>query len=358
MSALTVLSVHIYRELMDAPYQGHSMNSRNHHMWGAFSSYLVSHVAGLDQHSHSFGYKHLRLTPGEMPGLMTPAVTGAPTVSAGTRGGLSAAAASLALRHGRVEFAWEWIGGTHCSTGADGATIRLACGSGGGIIAKIEHASYGAPEGICGAFKRGETCDHPEAAAAVASRCLGKTECSVPVDRSLLSIPQATERTSRSSRESQGSAAPAAPQVAHNRSSSSQDQGRSSCALDGHAQRLHVQVACSKPLAQLAMTATVPISSVASLELPVTPQHTKLLLMKSGDAPGHDATGTSPDQDDNGGGELVWGRGGSARDSSASLPQGVKSVLEEVVNGDGQRSPSRRRVVVEIGSGQYRFVMR
>jgi len=99
-------------ELLDAPYQGSGMNSRNHHMWGAFSSYLVSHVAGLDQADHSFGYTDLRMTPGAMPGL------------AGG-GGLSAASASLSLRRGSVEFSWRWIGGEHCATGADGSTVGL-----------------------------------------------------------------------------------------------------------------------------------------------------------------------------------------------------------------------------------------
>ena len=308
-------------------------------MWGSFSSYLVSHVAGVDQQPRSVGYRHLRLSPGEMPGLTTPAVAGATRGSSdGAAGGgsLSTAAASLLLRRGRVEFAWEWIGGTHCGTGADGATIRLACGSGGGVIARITHASYGAPEGICGAFKPGDTCDHPEALAAVASRCLGRQECHVQVDPSLLLSSSTTSRNDSSSVKRRSS------ELGIHNPSNSQGQDRSSCARDGHAQRLHVQVACSNPVAQLAMTATVPISSDASLEVPVASHHTKLLL-KSGD---------------NRDGQLVWERaqGDLLHNVSMSLPLGVESVVEQIVDGGWQRTPSRK-VVVQIGSGHFDFVL-
>jgi hypothetical protein len=255
-------------------------------MWGAFSSYLISHVAGLDQHAQSYGYTGIRMTPGAMPG------------SSGG-GGLSAASASLALKRGEVEFAWQWIGGEHCATGAEGSLVMLACGAGGGVITEIIHTSYGAPQGMCGAFKPGKECDHPGATAAVASLCLGQSVCSVPVDAAGLGTSDAE-----------------------------------SCALDGHMQRLHVQVVCSAQ-PQLVASVVVPVSSQAMLELPTAAYHTHLLLQSN------DATDTPA---------LLWDRGSKfsgGATSMDSMPQGVEDVrLEE----DGT-------LAVAVGSGAYSFVL-
>lgn len=256
-------------------------------MWSAFSSYLIGHVAGLDQHAQSYGYTGIRMTPGAMPG------------SSGG-GGLSAASASLSLKRGEVEFAWQWIGGEHCATGAEGSMVTLACGSGGGVITEIVHASYGAPQGMCGAFEPGLECDHPGTAAAVASLCLGQNECSVPVDALGLRIS---------------------------------DVG--SCALDGHVQRLHVQVVCfARP--QLVASAVVPVSSRAVLELPAAAHHMQLLLKSN------DATDTLA---------LLWERGPNGEatgvDGMPDMPQGIEGVqLEE----DGI-------LAVAVGSGTYSFVL-
>jgi len=191
-------------ELMDAPYQGHGMNSRDHHMWGAFSSYLVNHVAGLDQQPQSLGYKQLRLTPGAMPGV-------APATGA-VSGGLSAATASLSLRRGTVEFSWKWTGGTHCGTGADGSKIRLACGVGGGVIESVTFAAYGTPTGQCGAFVVDTGCNHPHALAATETACVGKTNCTITVGPAAFGSSD-TE----------------------------------ACAPPAHVQRVHAQVVCSTP---------------------------------------------------------------------------------------------------------------
>ena len=184
------------------------------------------------------------------------------------------------------------------------------CGAGGGVITEIVHASYGAPHGMCGAFVPGHECDHPAAAAAVASLCLGQQECSVPVDAAALGA-SATE----------------------------------SCALVGHLQRLHVQVACSSPHPQLVASAVVPVSSRGSLELPAAAHHAKLML-STPEQPRLTADTLEQHPAQQGGGEdlLIWERGG---DAVSDLPLGVNDVrLEE----DG-------RLVVDVGSGAYSFVL-
>ena len=105
-------------ELMDGPYEGVGMNSRNHHMWSSVSTYLVKTLAGLDQAKSSTGYQHLVLTPGEMPGEEQ-------------RGGMSAASATLALARGDASIDWQWVGGTHCVTAADGSDMHIDCGDSG-----------------------------------------------------------------------------------------------------------------------------------------------------------------------------------------------------------------------------------
>jgi hypothetical protein len=195
-------------ELMDAPYEGVGMNSRNHHMWSSVSTYLVKKLAGLDQATESAGYKHLILTPGDMPGEEQ-------------RGGMSAASATLALARGDASIDWQWIGGTHCVTAADGSDMQINCGDNGGVIETVEFASYGQPGGQCGAFVANSGCDHKNATNHVQAACLGRTSCTVPV-------------------------------AAHNFGTSQQE----SCAPAGHAQRVHAQVVCSSP-AKLKVSADV-----------------------------------------------------------------------------------------------------
>ena len=100
------------------------MNSRNHHMWSAVSTYLVKHAAGLDQAPGSAGFRELTLAPGSHPGL-------------------SAASVSLDRPTGTLELSWAWQGGVHCATAAEGDSVTLDCGARGGVISKIRFASFG-----------------------------------------------------------------------------------------------------------------------------------------------------------------------------------------------------------------------
>ena len=46
-------------------------------------------------------------------------------------GGLSAASAALALSRGDASIDWQWTGGTHCVTAADGSDMHIDCGEDG-----------------------------------------------------------------------------------------------------------------------------------------------------------------------------------------------------------------------------------
>ena len=106
-------------ELPDANREGVGMNSRNHHMWSSYSSYLVRKVAGISQHRASSGHWDLELRPGYFKDL-------------------SYASSTLKLKQGDVVLNWEKIGGTHCDRAAKGDVVHLNCGENGGVLAAIE----------------------------------------------------------------------------------------------------------------------------------------------------------------------------------------------------------------------------
>lgn len=146
------------------------MNSRNHHMWSSYSHYLVSGLAGISQNTRSAsgvggGYRSVRFFP----------------ASSGL--GLSHARAELELPIGRVAHEWRRHGGTQCGKAAEGRPMRLDCGSGGGTITSIDFASFGAPEGICGAFTLSpRSCHAPATTHVLEERCLGRQFCQVTAD--------------------------------------------------------------------------------------------------------------------------------------------------------------------------------
>jgi hypothetical protein len=309
---------------MDAPYEGVGMNSRNRechsalllcvcvnivcqidlgseaavcmhvltmaaaaaaaaadHMWSAVSTYLVQQLAGLNQQPHSAGYSDLVLTPGAMPG------------PAGG-GGISAASASLDLPRGTASIDWAWSGGTHCATAADGSEMVLSCGARGGTITALRFASYGSPDGQCGAFTSNSACDHASAPAALEKLCLGRSNCSVVVGPEMLGTT--TE---------------------------------ASCAQDAaHAQRLHAEVVCSAP-PSLQLDATVPLSSVGTvtIETPLS----RLMMVA----------------DDGNNQAVVWDRADEAVAAAAATMAGVRAVTQT----------SDDTVKVQVGSGSFSFLL-
>ena len=90
--------------------------------------------------------------------------------------------ASLAPRAHRAGCTGFADGNKSCACATDGRGVTLSCGA-SGTIAKVDFASIGTPHGKCGALKIG-TCngDPAKATAYVASRCVGKSSCSIVGD--------------------------------------------------------------------------------------------------------------------------------------------------------------------------------
>ncbi|KAI5315079.1 hypothetical protein L3X38_044255 [Prunus dulcis] len=76
---------------------------------------------------------------------------------------------------------WERKGGELKTVGpVSGASAQLMCPNLKKIVG-VDFASFGTPEGMCGAYKPGK-CDSPATRKVVEEHCLGQTSCAVPVD--------------------------------------------------------------------------------------------------------------------------------------------------------------------------------
>nr|GMC65111.1 beta-galactosidase 13-like [Ipomoea batatas] len=79
---------------------------------------------------------------------------------------------------------WERKGDEFKSVSDDlKPTVRLSCPD-DKVMKKIEFAEYGDPEGVCGNYFPGN-CTFPNANKIVEKACLGKSQCKIPVDKSL-----------------------------------------------------------------------------------------------------------------------------------------------------------------------------
>ena len=167
-------------ELMDAPAEGPSMNSRNHHMWSPPAGWLMEDLGGLSQ-TRPFSPQFSAADAGQSGfrhAVFFPRVTSHPAVQ-WAQGSLNTAA-------GRFAFSWA---GANSSSGAgaacvagvgEGGTADFACPA-GLIVSGISFASFGTPTGSCAAgFAKG-SCDSPNSTAVTAAACAGKASCSVPV---------------------------------------------------------------------------------------------------------------------------------------------------------------------------------
>lgn len=71
--------------------------------------------------------------------------------------------------------------GTACANALEGNyTLELSC-QGGRLISNIKFVSFGLPIGSCGSFSQGR-CESPTAYSYVMNNCLGKRQCSIPVN--------------------------------------------------------------------------------------------------------------------------------------------------------------------------------
>jgi large repetitive protein len=75
-----------------------------------------------------------------------------------------------------------------CSTAAENGTISLTCPTGQKVFA-IDFASYGTPNGTCGAFTTDPTCNATTSVTDVSTPCFGNASCSVGANNGVFGDP-------------------------------------------------------------------------------------------------------------------------------------------------------------------------
>lgn len=153
-------------ELWDSPTEGPGMNSRNHHMFSSISEFIVTTAGGIDE----FSCKRLSvLRPARVLGI-------------------SWAHTSAGVECGDVHLSYRRAGGVQCAKVPEGRSevnpmlpvvedVVLSCGPDGGVITSIDFASWGFPDGTCGAFVSNSTCDATSLIPALSAKCVGQSEC-------------------------------------------------------------------------------------------------------------------------------------------------------------------------------------
>eukprot|EP00948_MAST-09A_sp_MAST-9A-sp1_P000314 g314.t1 len=144
-------------ELPDANREGTGMNSRNHHMWSSYSSYLVRRVGGVQTLSR---YEY-ELTPASSTDL-------------------SGASTLVKLKQGDLEFKWQKHGGKHCVILPNNMSASLTCGKNGGTIEDVLFAGHGYQEGLeCSQMKPSDSTCYTDQKEFVQNECIGKKECTL-----------------------------------------------------------------------------------------------------------------------------------------------------------------------------------
>jgi hypothetical protein len=75
-----------------------------------------------------------------------------------------------------------------CGNVGQDASIDLSCAQSGGVISKVDFASYGTSSGACGQMKQG-ACHAANSTDIVQKACVGKQNCSVPAAVDLFGDP-------------------------------------------------------------------------------------------------------------------------------------------------------------------------
>jgi hypothetical protein len=75
-----------------------------------------------------------------------------------------------------------------CGNVGQDVSINLSCEQSGGVISKVDFASYGTSSGPCGQMTQG-TCHAANSSDVVSSMCVGKQKCSVPAAVDLFGDP-------------------------------------------------------------------------------------------------------------------------------------------------------------------------
>lgn len=75
-----------------------------------------------------------------------------------------------------------------CQNVGEGYPLYLTCARNGGIISKVDFASYGTATGACGQMIEG-TCHATNSSNVVVKRCLGEQTCTIDVSNALFGDP-------------------------------------------------------------------------------------------------------------------------------------------------------------------------
>ena len=77
---------------------------------------------------------------------------------------------------------------SQCRDVAAGYNVSLSCARGGGVIDAVQFASFGVPDGVCGAFVN-TSCHAASSIDVVSKLCAGQKECVVPASTALFGDP-------------------------------------------------------------------------------------------------------------------------------------------------------------------------
>jgi hypothetical protein len=75
-----------------------------------------------------------------------------------------------------------------CGNVGQNFSINLSCEQGGGVISKVDFASYGTSSGACGQMKQG-ACHAANSSEIVQRVCIGQKECSIPATNDIFGDP-------------------------------------------------------------------------------------------------------------------------------------------------------------------------
>ncbi|CAF5046789.1 unnamed protein product, partial [Rotaria sp. Silwood1] len=75
-----------------------------------------------------------------------------------------------------------------CGNVGEDFSINLSCEQSGGVISKVDFASYGTSSGACGEMQQGK-CHAANSSEIVKQACVGKQTCSVPASGELFGDP-------------------------------------------------------------------------------------------------------------------------------------------------------------------------
>eukprot|EP01052_Picozoa_sp_SAG31_P038505 SAG31_NODE_5160_length_2708_cov_1.340744_2_plen_236_part_00 len=103
---------------------------------------------------------------------------------------LSSTEGSIVTPRGLLSGSWTCGGGASglCGQAAEHQSLKLSC-DGSGTIAKIDAAFFGTPSGSCASGFKAGSCNAAGVVQKLATKCVGKPECTVDIDTELFGDP-------------------------------------------------------------------------------------------------------------------------------------------------------------------------